>query len=223
MIYVTGDLHGEIERFRSKPLRRLKKNDTLIVCGDFGFLWNGSPKEKALLKWIGKRRYQVLFVEGIHDNLELIKQYPETTWNGGKVREISGKLKYLCRGQVYNLQDTTIFTFGGGESSGEDFPDDAWWVDKLPTQEELSAAWDTLARYGNCVDYIITHQCSRQIKQFLAMDDKEANVLDTFLDQVRSQCRYKRWFFGSYHINKVVPPMEMALYNAVTPITSGTL
>ena len=38
MVYVTGDLHGEWARFRARGIRRLKRNDTLLVCGDFGFL-----------------------------------------------------------------------------------------------------------------------------------------------------------------------------------------
>lgn len=37
MIYLTGDLHGDLERFKSKEMKKLKKGDTLIVCGDFGF------------------------------------------------------------------------------------------------------------------------------------------------------------------------------------------
>ena len=39
MIYITGDTHGELERFKGKELRRLGKNDILLVLGDFGFLW----------------------------------------------------------------------------------------------------------------------------------------------------------------------------------------
>ena len=37
MVYITGDVHGDIRRFGA-PARRLKKGDTLIVCGDFGML-----------------------------------------------------------------------------------------------------------------------------------------------------------------------------------------
>ena len=39
MIYITGDIHGDFSRFKSPLLRKLKKNDALIVCGDFGFIW----------------------------------------------------------------------------------------------------------------------------------------------------------------------------------------
>ena len=66
MIYLTGDLHGDFERFRSKEMKKLKKGDTLIVCGDFGFVWDGSKKEQSILKKLGKSKYQILFIEGTH-------------------------------------------------------------------------------------------------------------------------------------------------------------
>ena len=47
MIYVTGDMHGQISRFDDPALRRLKEKDTLLVCGDFGFLWDGSAAAAA--------------------------------------------------------------------------------------------------------------------------------------------------------------------------------
>ena len=40
MVYVTGDMHGDASRFSDPRLKKLKKGDTLLVCGDFGFLWN---------------------------------------------------------------------------------------------------------------------------------------------------------------------------------------
>ena len=52
MVYVTADLHGDADRFNSKEIRQLKKGDTLIVLGDFGFLWQDTPKEKKFLKKI---------------------------------------------------------------------------------------------------------------------------------------------------------------------------
>lgn len=46
MIYLTGDTHGDLERFKDRALKRLRREDTLIVCGDFGFLWDDSPAER---------------------------------------------------------------------------------------------------------------------------------------------------------------------------------
>jgi hypothetical protein len=92
MIYVTGDLHGDIERFRHPVIKKMKRGDTLLVCGDFGFLWSGGPKEQRLLKYLGRRRYNILFLEGTHDNLGLLSGYPVLDYCGGKARRICGNL-----------------------------------------------------------------------------------------------------------------------------------
>ena len=49
MIYVTGDMHGDYRVFKQPVFKNIKKNDTLIICGDFGFIWNGGKGEKATL------------------------------------------------------------------------------------------------------------------------------------------------------------------------------
>ena len=220
MIYVTGDLHGDLSRLKSKAASQLKKGDTLIVCGDFGFLWEGTDAEKRALKWIGRRRYDVLFVEGTHDNLSLLEEYPVTGWNGGEVRELGGKLRQLCRGNVFTIEGKTIFVFGGGESTDADtrMSDRLWWEGEMPTEQEIDRARQNLAAHGNTVDYIITHESSQKIKRFLRMHTNEANALDVFLDEIRTGCKFKRWFFGYFHLNKLIPPVEFALFDAVVPI-----
>ena len=75
MIYVTGDLHGDLQRFKEKAIRRLGRGDFLLCCGDFGFVWDGSAAEEKVLSWIGKRRFTTLFVDGCHDNLDLLARY----------------------------------------------------------------------------------------------------------------------------------------------------
>lgn len=99
MLYITGNMHGEMARFEDSRLRKLKKGDTLIVCGDFGFLWDGGPKEEKNLKKLGSKKYQILFVDGTHENFDLLDSYPISDWNGGKVQQISGNLYHLMRGQ----------------------------------------------------------------------------------------------------------------------------
>ena len=39
MVYLTGDTHGDIQRFKQGKLRWLGKKDTVVVLGDFGFVW----------------------------------------------------------------------------------------------------------------------------------------------------------------------------------------
>lgn len=44
MVYITGDTHGDLSFFRNPKLKKLKKGDTLIICGDFGFIWNNDEE-----------------------------------------------------------------------------------------------------------------------------------------------------------------------------------
>ena len=104
MIYVTGDLHGDPARLSDKALRRLKKGDTLLVCGDFGFVWDGSPAELKLRRKIGKQKYTTIFVDGTHDNLPMIRKFPEEEYAGGTVRRIEGNLLYAERGTILTLE-----------------------------------------------------------------------------------------------------------------------
>ena len=115
MIYVTGDMHGDENRLFDKEWRKLKSGDTLIVCGDFGFLWDGSKREREALEYLGSRKFNVLFLDGTHENFDLLQKCRETVWHGGHVRRVCGNLLNLMRGQIFEIEGKKIFTFGGGE------------------------------------------------------------------------------------------------------------
>ncbi len=220
MIYLTGDLHGDIERLKSKEMKKLKKGDTLIVCGDFGFVWDGSKKEQSVLKKLGKSKYQILFAEGTHDNLDLLEQYPAEDWNGGKARRISGSLMKLERGNVFTIEGKKLFVFGGGESPEMDLRagDGTWWEQELPTEQEIEQARQTLKEHENRVDCIITHECSSTVRHFIDMDGEHSNLMTRFFDEITEQVDFKKWFFGCYHMDKVIPPRYYAMFQKVLPL-----
>ena len=150
MIYVTGDMHGEEERLYSRNMRKLKEGDTLIVCGDFGFVWDGSPKERKLLEYLGSRKYNVAFVDGTHENFDLLSKCRMTVWNGGRVHRVSGNLFHMMRGQIFNIEGCKIFTFGGGESLDREMRTEhqTWWREELPTPAELQ---EGVPRYSDVI------------------------------------------------------------------------
>ena len=112
MVYITGDMHGDISRLDSPAIKRLKKGDILIVCGDFGFVWDNSKIEQKTLKKLGNKKFSVCFIDGTHENFELLNSYPVTQWNGGKVHNICGNLYHLMRGQIFKFDNMTFFTMG---------------------------------------------------------------------------------------------------------------
>ena len=72
MVYITGDTHGDISLFKNPKLRKLTEDDILLVCGDFGFLWDGSEKEKAAIEKLSKKKYTICFIDGAHENFEML-------------------------------------------------------------------------------------------------------------------------------------------------------
>jgi len=217
MIYVTGDIHGDLSVL-GRRTRRLRRGDTLIVCGDFGFVFDGSSKEKKLLRRLGKRKYNILFIDGVHDNLNLVATYPVQEWCGGLTHVISGNLRHLCRGFIFTIENMKIFAFGGGEASILEQNVIEWWDDLLPSVAQIDESRERLRQAGGEVDYIVTHRPSHKINLLLTGGEGEISLLDTFFDEVRSTYKHKGWFFGSLHMDKFIPPTQAALFNEVIPL-----
>jgi len=223
MIYVTGDLHGDIERFGSKEMRQLKKGDTLLVCGDFGFVWDGSKEERAALKKIGKLGYNVCFIDGVHENFALLGQYPVEEWGEAPARRIGGNLFHLLRGEIYTIEGKTVFTMGGGVSPDDDFreQDDARSSWEIPSREEFDRAAAAIERVRGRIDYIITHEPPMKIKAFLQLKQQTTSVggevtgLNTFFEELGKCCTFKRWFFGSMHVDKFISSSHAAVFRKV--------
>ncbi len=90
-IYVTGDTHGSqrygrfsvdgfMHRFGTEAFpeqKDLSKDDYVIVCGDFGGVWETDRKrvrepasEKYSLDWLEDKPFTTLFVPGNHENYD---------------------------------------------------------------------------------------------------------------------------------------------------------
>lgn len=224
MICVTSDFHGDFTRFQHPDLKKLRRKDSLIICGDFGFIWDNSKEESKILDKLAKLKYNILFVDGVHENFDLIEQYPLQDWNGGSVRVIRPNILYLPRGEIYTIEGKTIFALGGGDDVFLDVDSVASDDDikSLPTLEELEGAYTRLKAVDFKVDYIITHDCSSKIKSFLDLNAHDGSVhinyLNTFLEALYDRASFNHWYFGAYHIDKVIPPRCTAVYRDIIRI-----
>jgi hypothetical protein len=221
VIYATGDTHGEIQRFRPSETRGVKKGDTVIICGDFGFIWDGGKQEEKNLRKIGSRKYNVLFLDGTHENFDLLGKYPVEEWSGGKVHHICGNLYHLMRGQVYTIEDKKIFTFGGGESSEIQARIEArkWWPCEMPSLDEMREGIDHLKANGLQVDYIFTHEPPPHVDIAPGRPKTvNRNQLEAFFGQIMKQAQYKKWFFGSCHIDRKITYKNFAVFSRLIPV-----
>ncbi|MDD3429988.1 MAG: metallophosphoesterase family protein [Oscillospiraceae bacterium] len=220
MIYVTGDTHGDIDRFKSKDFKRLKRNDTLIVLGDFGFLWDNSKQEKKNLKWLSKRPYYVLFLDGSHENYDMLKEYDTEDFMCGQAKHIMGNIYHLQRGEIFTIEGKTLFCFGGAESlDREDRTEGVtWWRAEMPTSDELERAEENLKYNHNQIDYILTHDAPAKLLTFMNLNVSEAALFDStnhlqcFFDKILTTISYRRWLFARHHRDTVISSRATAVY-----------
>ncbi len=219
MIYVTGDMHGDPSRLTDPQLRRLKKGDTLLVCGDFGFIWDGSASEQKWLKKLEKAKFTLAFVDGRHENYHRLATYPTVEWHGGQARQINQKVYQLLRGEIYDIEGRSFFAFGGGESDDKEFrrPGESWWAEELPTEAEMAHGRDNLAARGNRVDYILTHMPS--LKSRARLDTRaSADAVSIYLGSLEDTVTCKRWYFGSLHMDKALSRHRRAVFRDIVPV-----
>lgn len=219
MIYITGDTHGLLKKFQERPMKKLKADDILLICGDFGFIWEGGEEERKALEWIGSRKYTVAFVDGKHENFDLLNNdYPVEEWCGGKAHHICGSLYHMMRGEVYTIQDKKVLAFGGGESEDKEFRVEAgrWWEAEMPTLQEMENAVSNLDKVERKVDYIISHEPPAKTRAVVDDGHREvANTLEAFFEELLGAVKYEKWFFGSLHQDRKISARHYAVFNDV--------
>lgn len=220
MVYVTGDTHGDLSFFKNPKLKKLTEDDTLIICGDFGFLWDGSDKEKKALEQLKKKKYNICFVDGAHENYDILNSYKEYRFKGGNAHKIADNIFQLLRGEIYTMDKKTFFCMGGGESEDIEMriEGESWWKDEMPNAEELMNGAKNLKDANFEVDYVITHEAPAIAKDFLRLHNNmemHLTPLNTYLQELMKKVQYNHWYFGSLHIDLNISKRMTAVFNDV--------
>lgn len=250
MIYITGDCHQDFERFNIDVFpeqKEMTKDDCVIICGDFGGVWNRneeSSREAKLMDWLENRPFTTLFVDGNHENFDRLYAYPVEKWHGGKVHKIRPSVIHLMRGQVFEIDGKSIFAFGGASShdiaGGILEPDDpdfkkkkkkldqgwypyrvnhvSWWKQELPSEEEMQEGIENLAAHDNKVDFIVTHCCASSTQTLFGGGLYKTDILTEYHEKIRQNTSFKKWFFGHYHDNRNVNMEEILIYEQMIRI-----
>ena len=248
-IYVTGDTHGGFQRFTTKNFPQLKgmnREDCMIIAGDFGGVWAGEQADGHHLDWLEDKPFTTLFVDGNHENFDLLNAYPEQEWHSGRVRVVRPHVLHLMRGQVFEIGGLTWFTMGGAAShdiqdgildpAAPDFErrywamrrmnaqfrvlGKSWWPQEMPSEAEYAEAEANLERVGWCVDCVLTHCAPTSVTRALNPDYQPDRLTD-FLETVKERCRFSQWFCGHYHTNRVVDGRFVVQWEQISKIEAG--
>lgn len=211
ILAVTGDTHGEKNRFlnpKEPANKHLKKGDYLFICGDFGYIFNDTCKEREFLEFLANEiPYTICFCDGNHENFEILNSYDISIWNGGKVHIIKSdnsglpKIIHLMRGQVYEIEGRKIFVFGGGYSIDKAMRTEgkSWWKQEMPNEIEKNEAIENLEAANWSVDYIITHTAPEDTMSIFKLGNTNEKPLNNFLEYLRERTTYLHWYIGHLH------------------------
>lgn len=252
-IWVTGDIHGDPTRFSTENFpeqKEMTKDDIMVILGDFGLVWNyeiESKEETYWLNWLDAKPFTTVFIDGNHENFDRLKTYPVETWHGGNVQYIRPSILHLMRGQIFEIEGKTFFTFGGASShdisDGILEPDDpkfhkkrkilnkqnamyrinhlSWWQEELPTKKEMDEGLENLTRQNHTVDYILTHSPYTSILRQMDHGSGcyQPDYLSNYLERIKQTTTYKTWLFGHMHTNETFYwDHTIAIYDQITRI-----
>lgn len=210
MLYFTGDTHGEKERFCEEKMQgesTWTKEDVVFVCGDFGYIMYDDKTEQAYLDELATKPYTICFCDGNHENFTALNSYPVEIWNGGKVHKIRPNIIHLMRGQIFNIQGKKIFSMGGAYSIDKATKQyqGIHWAEELPSDLEYREAIENLKRANFQVDYIISHTAPQRIIRYMGkIPDAHDAQLTGFLEWVMCETKFKKWYFGHWHLEREV-------------------
>lgn len=219
LIYITGDLHGSIDKSKLNTKRfpeqkLLTKSDYVIITGDFGNVWNNSKEEKWMLKWLAEKNFTTLFIDGNHENFNLLNSYPVSIWNGGRVHKINDSVYHLMRGQIFNIDEIKVFTFGGAMSTDQEDRklNISWWPEEVPSTQEFNEAMYNLKMHSMEVNLVLTHAAPTDIVNQL-FRERNNDPTCAMLDVFRSQLNYDHWFCGHIHQDYCIEDNFTVVYN----------
>ena len=224
MIYITGDMHGDIQTFKNIIGKiTCKLENTLIVLGDLGANYYLNKTDKKFKNIISQYNINLFVIRGNHDanpaNLNYMKEI-EKYKNIGYIEEEYPNIFYAKNGEIYNIENNTFLVLGGAYSVDKWYRLEKgykWFADEQMTEEEKQNFWNkNIVK----VDTILSHTCpyaNRPIHLFLTQIDQSTvdNSMENFLDEVKLKVKYKNWFFGHYHADEKIEENMYMLYNGI--------
>ena len=207
----------------------MTRDDTVIVCGDFGGVWHDSAEERYWLKWLNKKPFTTVFVDGNHENFDRLcsDEFPVVDFHGGKAHRIRPNIYHLMRGNMFEFDGKKFWCFGG--ASSHDISDGIIDPSDFDSAEEFLAEVRLWCRLGkmfriNHLSWWEQELPSRQEMDFgmqileengfktdyiishccpqevsSVLGFRGSDILTSYFNDVAHKTEFKKWYFGHYH------------------------
>ncbi len=181
------------------------------------------------------------------EKAKLRQGYPREHWHGGIVRVLRPSVLMLERGDIFVIDGKYCFAFGGARShdirdgilNPTDYPDEdafkkdykakrsgmirvqgiSWWDAEMPSQAEMDYGRNNLRSFmerHEKIGFVFTHDAPASDKIYLGYDG--VDELNKYLESLRDEMKYDKWFYGHLHDNKRVFDNHYLLYEQIVRI-----
>ena len=170
--------------------------------------------------------------------------YPREIWHGGHVRALRPSVMMLERGDIFDIGGKSCFAFGGARSHDiQDgildpaaYPDEesfrkeyrarrggmirvkgvSWWEAEMPSREEMERGRENVRAFmkdHEQIDFVFTHDAPASDKLCLGYGGIDG--LNRYLESLRDDMKYGKWFYGHLHDNRRVSENSFLLYEQI--------
>ena len=214
MIYITGDIHGNVDKILMIiSYRNITKNDILVLLGDVGINYYLNQNEARAKQRLNDTGIQMLCIHGNHEaRPDTIPSYYEKEWHGGTVytEDAYPNLLFAKDGEIYDLEGSKAVVIGGAYSVDKEYRlahGWHWFPDEQPAEEIKKRVEDNLDKAGWSVDAVFSHTCPypyEPVEAFMPTIDQATvdKSTEAWLGEIQRRLDYKNWYCGHWHINK---------------------
>lgn len=93
-----------------------------------------------------------------------------------------------------------------------------WWRAEMPTKSEMEHGLQNLRKHGKQVDFIFSHDGPASDVAILGGGALTIDPLNQYLDKVKQEAVYKKWFFGHHHRNMPLTDKDSVIYENIERI-----
>ena len=224
MVYLTGDIHGDVRT----PLwliqnYRLTPEDILVLLGDVGLNYFGNDKgDRKRKRQLNSAGIPVFCLHGNHEERPFnIPTYHETEWRGGTVyiEDDFPNLLFAKDGCMFDLEGRKAVVFGGAYSVDKYYRLQNgwnWFPDEQPSEKIKKRSEQTLTDCKWKVDLVLSHTCPQKyvpVEAFLSGLDQSTvdHSTEEWLDRIEDRLDYAAWYCGHWHIDKRIDKMHFMM------------
>ena len=229
MIYITGDIHGNIfPIYRLCNVLNPTSEDIVVILGDVAVNYYLDNMDRRFKKKMSKLQPTFFCIHGNHEcRPQNITSYKQKKWKSGIVlyEEEFPNILFPADGEIFTLDEMKCLVIGGAYSVDKDYRlkyGYQWWSDEQPS--------DKIKRYieeqisNNKIDIVFSHTCPYKYiptECFLSGIDQSTvdNSTEHWLDEIEDILEYKAWYCGHWHTNKRIDRIHFLYHNIENLIT----